>query len=89
VRRHVVRSKQPSVGGWLSEGGLEALFPGLEVLLGQWDALTASIRELDREIERLGRERYPETQRLRQVAGVGPITSLAPSCSRSRTRTAS
>jgi transposase len=59
------------------EGGLETLFPGLERLLQQCDELTASIRSLDREVERLGRERYPETQRLRQVPSVGPITSLA------------
>jgi len=31
---------------------------------------------MDREIERLCRERYPETERLRQVKGVGPITAL-------------
>lgn len=61
----------------MSEMRIEALFPGLEVLLHQCDELTASIRQLDREIGRLGRERYPETQQLRQVAGVGPITSLA------------
>jgi transposase len=70
-------SSTPSFAKRVREGGLEALFPGLEVLLGQCDQLTASIRQLDREIGRLGRERYPETQRLRQVAGVGPITSLA------------
>jgi transposase len=28
-------------------------------------------------VERLGRERYPETQLLRQVPSIGPITSLA------------
>jgi transposase len=70
-------SSTPSFAKRVREGGLEALFPGLEVLPHQCDELTASIRQLDREIERLGRERYPETQRLRQVAGVGPITSLA------------
>jgi len=70
-------SSTPSFAKHVREGGLEALFPGLGVLLGQCDELTASIRRLDREIERLGRERYPETQHLRQVAGVGPITSLA------------
>ena len=31
---------------------------------------------MDREVERLCRERYPETEILRQVKGVGPITAL-------------
>ncbi|MFO8175998.1 MAG: hypothetical protein R6T96_17060, partial [Longimicrobiales bacterium] len=34
------------------------------------------IKELDRQIEQLSMEQYPETQYLRQVAGVGPITAL-------------
>jgi transposase len=70
-------SSAPSFAKRVREGGLEALFPGLEPLLQQCDELTESIRKLDREVERLGRERYPETQLLRQVPGVGPITSLA------------
>ena len=70
-------SSAPSFATRVREGGLEALFPGLERLLQQCDELTASIRALDREVERLGRDRYPETQRLRQVPSIGPITSLA------------
>ena len=34
-------------------------------------------RELDEELEAFGFERYPVTQRLRQVPGVGPLTALA------------
>jgi transposase len=49
---------------------------GLEPVLRVITMLTAQIRELDREIERLCRERYSETERLRQVRGVGPITAL-------------
>lgn len=52
------------------------LFPGLEALLGTIDQLTATIRQMDRKVERVCRERYPETRRLRQVPGVGPITAL-------------
>jgi transposase len=52
------------------------LFPGLETMLEMIDRLTAEIRGMDREVERLCRERYPETQLLRQVKGVGPITAL-------------
>ena len=40
------------------------------------DTLTGKIRELDREIERLCEEGYPETARLRQIRGIGPITAL-------------
>jgi transposase len=70
-------SSAPSFAKRVREGGLETLFPGLERLLQQCDELTSSVRALDREVERLGRERYPETRRLRQVPSVGPITSLA------------
>jgi transposase len=59
------------------EAGAGELFPGMEELLAMIEQLTASIRRLEHEVERLGAERYPETQTLRQVAGVGPITSLA------------
>src|SRR3712207_2129400 len=39
-------------------------------------SLTAKIRDYDRRIERLSKERYPQTELLRQVAGVGALTSL-------------
>jgi len=52
------------------------LFPGLETLLETIEQLTATIRQLDREVERLCQERYSETELLRQVPGVGPITAL-------------
>lgn len=51
---------------------LEMIKPSLMVL----DELTRQIRELNQAIERLCDERYPETLRLRQVRGVGPITAL-------------
>ena len=38
--------------------------------------LNEQIKELDRQIEQLSMERYPETQYLRQVSGIGPITAL-------------
>lgn len=38
--------------------------------------LNERIKELDRQIEQLSMERYPETQYLRQIPGVGPITAL-------------
>jgi transposase len=38
--------------------------------------LNEQIKALDLQIEQLSMERYPETQYLRQVPGVGPITAL-------------
>jgi transposase len=46
--------------------------PSLQIV----DLLTKNIRELDRAIEKLCEEKYPVTQRLRQITGVGAITSL-------------
>jgi len=49
----------------------------VEPLLTMIDLLNARIAEMDKELEAFGRERYPVTERLRQVDGVGPITALA------------
>ena len=51
---------------------LEMIEPSLATL----DTLGLSIKKYDKQIEVACREKYPETQRLRQIAGVGPITSL-------------
>lgn len=59
------------------EAGFEDLFPGLSSLLEVVETLGEKIRALDRQIEHLSKKRYPETALLRQVGGVGPITSLA------------
>ncbi|MEW6268405.1 MAG: IS110 family transposase [Thermodesulfobacteriota bacterium] len=56
---------------------LRAAFPGLETLLGAVADVTRRIEALDKEIERVCRDRYPETARLRQIPGVGPITAMA------------
>ena len=56
---------------------LEDLFPGLDTLVETIGQLSQAIRAQDREIERLCQQGYPETALLRQVKGVGPITSLA------------
>jgi transposase len=52
---------------------LAMIEPSLQVV----DLLTKNIRELDRAIERLCEEKYPITMRLRQICGVGAITSLS------------
>jgi transposase len=54
----------------------EALRPALEPILEQIGSLTERIREYDRRLETISVERYPETQLLRQVEGVGPLTAL-------------
>jgi transposase len=55
----------------------QELFPGFSTMLRMIEQLTAEIRKMDREVERLSRERYPETGVLRQISGVGPLTALA------------
>ena len=52
------------------------LRPALNPLLELVASMTQQIRAYDREIEQLNEHRYPETQLLQQVAGVGPVTSL-------------
>lgn len=52
------------------------VFPGLAILGGVVAELTRQITALDIQIEAVSRERYPETARLRQITGVGPITAL-------------
>jgi transposase len=48
----------------------------LEPLLSQVEALTAGIQKHDREIEQIARVKYPETQLLTQVGGVGTWIAL-------------
>jgi transposase len=55
----------------------EALLPALEPILEQIGSLTERIRDYDRRLETICQERYPETDLLRQVEGIGPLTALA------------
>lgn len=52
------------------------LEPALGPLLDELERVTARITWYDKQIEALCRDRYPETELLRQVNGVGPITAL-------------
>lgn len=52
---------------------LAMIEPSLEVI----DGLTKNIRVIERRLELLCEERYPVTQRLRQIQGVGAITALS------------
>jgi transposase len=55
----------------------ESLEPALQPILEQIQSLSDRIRSLDKRIEQRTAEAYPETERLRQVKGVGPLTALA------------
>jgi transposase len=61
VRTHIPASLQP------------ALFP----LLDQMEMLTSQIHAYDKQVEQLTRTRYPQTQVIQQIRGVGALTSLA------------
>ena len=51
----------------------ELIEPSLLVI----DAMTAQIKNLDKELELLADQKYPITRTLREITGVGVITSLA------------
>ncbi len=53
------------------------LVPALRPMVRSIKALTTMIRRYDRDVDRLGKDVYPETNLLREVVGVGPVTSLA------------
>lgn len=53
------------------------LEPALDSILRSIGQLTAQIRGLDKEIERLADQRYPATKLLRQIPGVGPVIALS------------
>jgi transposase len=83
-----VRGTVKSFGGRLPKGPArsfhnkapehvpEALRPALGPILETIGSLTERIREYDRKLERISKEHYPETELLRQVEGVGPLTAL-------------
>jgi transposase len=54
----------------------EALRPALGPILEQIGSLTERIREYDRKLQTISKESYPETDLLRQVEGIGPLTAL-------------
>ncbi len=54
----------------------ETLWPALGPILETIGSLTQRIREYDRQLETISKEQYPETDLLRQVEGVGPLTAL-------------
>lgn len=57
--------------------GLVAPCSSVDLLSEQIDHLTTQIKRIDQRVLAIARERYPQTKLLRQIKGVGPITSLA------------
>jgi transposase len=55
----------------------EALLPALGPILEQIGSLTERISDYERKLEVISKEHYPETELLRQVEGIGPLTALA------------
>ena len=55
----------------------EALWPAIGPILETIGSLTERIRDYDRQLETISEERYPETELLRQVEGVGTLTALS------------
>jgi transposase len=54
----------------------EALWPAVGPILETIGSLTQRIRDCERQLETISEERYPETELLRQVEGIGPLTAL-------------
>jgi transposase len=54
----------------------EALRPALEPVLEQIASLSERIQDYDRRLVAISKEHYPETELLRQVEGIGPLTAL-------------
>ena len=54
----------------------EALRPALEPVLEQIASLTERIRDYERQLETISKEHDPETELLRQVERIGPLTAL-------------
>jgi transposase len=55
----------------------EAISPALAPIVAHLRSLTATIRSYEKYIERTATSRFPETERLTQVGGVGTLTALA------------
>ncbi len=77
VGSRLPRCSAPSFVSKVAEHVPPELDSALAPVLESIRELTDRIRSYDREIERLCTEHYPETERLKQVAGVGSLTALA------------
>jgi transposase len=76
IGQRLPKCSAESFGKRMSELLESAYYPGFSALVESISELTRRIRALEAQIEEVCAARYPETERLRAVAGVGPITSL-------------
>lgn len=53
------------------------LLPALQPMLDHIESLNQRIRQIDDTIKKVAKERYPETERLMTVPGVGVLTAMA------------
>jgi transposase len=73
---HLPKSPAQSFHKMAPEHIPEALWAALGPVLETIGSLTKRIREYDRQLETVSKEHYPETELLRQVEGIGPLTAL-------------
>lgn len=66
-----------SFGQRFAEQIPEPLRPALLAPMEMIASLSVQIGQYDWKVENMAEKRYPETQRLRQIAGVGPLTAVA------------
>ena len=55
----------------------ESLKPAVKPVLESLKVISRQVYEMNKDLNKLAKEHYPETFKLRQVVGVGPILSLA------------
>ena len=80
VKSHGSRLRSCSATSFLSKAAPsipDALRAAVNPLLDVLREVGRKIRECDAKVKALGEEIYPETELLRQVVGVGPVTGLA------------
>ena len=79
LKAHGLRAPKVSAesfGARLLDSVPAELAAALQPILRLIAAVSVEIKSYDKALEQLGAERYPVTQLLRQIAGVGPLVSL-------------
>lgn len=77
VGSRLPKSSTPSFHKKATAGGIpELLQSALAPILETLEKISEQIKNYDRQIEQLSREKYPETELLTQVSGIGNLTAL-------------